>query len=62
MLPPQEILDAIEESLKALEARTCMIPQKMHVQWGDNTFLAMSAFAAHHFGTKLVSVVPQNSS
>jgi len=62
LLMPHEILGAIEESLNALEARTCTIPQRMHVQWGDSTFLAMPAFAPHHFGTKLVSVVPQNSS
>jgi ornithine cyclodeaminase/alanine dehydrogenase-like protein (mu-crystallin family) len=61
LLAPPEILAAVEEALKAMDEGSCTVPQRMHAQWNGNTFLAMPSFAAQRFGTKLVSVVPQNA-
>jgi ornithine cyclodeaminase/alanine dehydrogenase-like protein (mu-crystallin family) len=61
LLTPPEILAAVEGALRAIDEGSCTVPQRMHAEWDGNTFLAMPSFAGQRFGTKLVSVVPQNS-
>lgn len=61
LLSLEEILTAVEEAMLANENKACIAPQRMHLDFGANTFLAMPSFSESHYGTKLVSVVPGNA-
>ena len=45
LLPPQQIVAAIEAALRAQEAGNVIAPKRLHVQWDDNTLLTMPAAA-----------------
>ena len=61
LLSLTEIIEAVEDALLALEKDTCMVPERMHLDWEDNSLLLMPALSSTHYGTKLVSVIPSNS-
>src|SRR5262249_53334282 len=61
LLPPLEIVTAVEEALQAQRAGVASMPKRLHVERDDKTVLVMPATTDGHFGVKLVSVVPANA-
>jgi ornithine cyclodeaminase len=61
LLPPTEVIAAVEAAIRAYQAGEAPTPTRHHMQWGENTLLSMPAHAAGNVGVKLVSVVPANS-
>ncbi len=55
-----ELVDTIEESMVLYEEGRCNMPQRMHVDYEGNTLLLMPCFTESAFGTKLVSLFPDN--
>ncbi|RBL90366.1 ornithine cyclodeaminase family protein [Chitinophaga flava] len=62
LLSSEEVIATVEAALVANEQNSCVVPKRMHIDWGENTFLSMPSFSDTYFGTKLVSVVPANRS
>lgn len=60
LLSLNQIIDAVESAMVAYEKGLAMVQQRMHIDNGDSTFLCMPSFEQKYFGTKLVSVVPEN--
>ncbi|WP_160715056.1 ornithine cyclodeaminase family protein [Chitinophaga solisilvae] len=60
LLSLEEVIATVEAALIANEQNSCLVPKRMHIDWGENTFLSMPSFSHDYFGTKLVSVVPGN--
>ncbi len=56
----EEALTAMEEAFQLFEAGDFHMPDRMHAHHGDNTLLLMPCFTDRFFGTKLVSVNPEN--
>ncbi|MGZ2369932.1 ornithine cyclodeaminase family protein [Ancylomarina sp. YFZ004] len=56
----EEALTAMEEAFQLFEAGDFHMPDRMHAHHGDNTLLLMPCFTDQFFGTKLVSVNPEN--
>jgi ornithine cyclodeaminase/alanine dehydrogenase-like protein (mu-crystallin family) len=56
-----ENLGAVETALRAQQARLCVVPQRHHIEWQGNTFLAMPAVGMKSAGVKWVSVVQRNA-
>jgi ornithine cyclodeaminase/alanine dehydrogenase-like protein (mu-crystallin family) len=61
LLRPSEVIAAVEAALRAQDDQLCVVPQRHHIEWQGNTFLAMPAVGAKCAGVKLVSVVPGNT-
>jgi ornithine cyclodeaminase len=57
-----EIMDAIEESFRIYESKNFDMPNRIHVNHGDNTLLYMPCFLDDMFGTKILTLFPQNRS
>lgn len=55
-----EMLDAIEASLRIYEKKEFHMPQRLHVDYEDNVLLLMPCFTKHYFGTKVVTLFPEN--
>jgi ornithine cyclodeaminase len=55
-----QIISAVEAAMIAFEKGQASVPQRMHMDHGENTFLCMPSLEKKYFGTKLVSVVPGN--
>ncbi len=62
VLPPRDLVPAIEGAARQYEERNVVVPSRLHLEWNGNTLLAMPAATAAALGTKLVAVVPGNSS
>jgi len=60
LLSPEQVIEKVEAAMVAYEKKEAMVPQRMHMDNGENTMLCMPSFGKHFFGTKLVSVVPGN--
>ena len=60
LLSLQQIIIAVESAMVAYEKRLASVQQRMHIDNGDSTFLCMPSAEEKYFGTKLVSVVPEN--
>ena len=60
LLSLQQIIVAVESAMVAYEKGLASVQQRMHIDQGDNTFLCMPSAEQKYFGTKLVSVVPEN--
>lgn len=56
----EKALTAMEEAFQLFEAGDFHMPDRMHAHHGDNTLLLMPCFIDRFFGTKLVSVNPEN--
>jgi ornithine cyclodeaminase len=56
-----ELMDTIVEALRNLEASKMIMPQRMHMDFGQNTLLLMPCVGPEYFSTKLVSMFPGNS-
>jgi len=55
-----EMLDAIEASLRIYEKKEFHMPQRLHVDHEDNVLLLMPCFTKYYFGTKVVTLFPDN--
>ena len=55
-----EMLDAIESSLRIYEKKEFHMPQRLHVDHEDNVLLLMPCFTKDYFGTKVVTLFPDN--
>jgi len=55
-----EMVDTIEASVYLYERKEFHMPQRLHVDHEDNTLLLMPCFTKDGFGTKLVTLFPQN--
>jgi ornithine cyclodeaminase/alanine dehydrogenase-like protein (mu-crystallin family) len=60
LLSLHQIIDAVEEAMIAYEKGQASVLKRMHMDHGANTFLCMPSLEQNYFGTKLVSVVPEN--
>ena len=60
ILSLKEIVDAIEKALFIMSKKQFSMPERFHIPQGDNTLLLMPCFTEKYFGTKLVSVFPDN--
>ncbi|MEP7246360.1 MAG: ornithine cyclodeaminase family protein [Gammaproteobacteria bacterium] len=61
LIPPATLVTAIETGLRDFAGRKALVPQRAHLDFGDNTLLTMPVFGEGSFGTKIVSVVPSNA-
>lgn len=61
VLTPEEIIVSIKKGLIAELRGECYVPQRMHIDKGEETHLLMPAFGKKYNCTKLVSVIPRNS-
>jgi len=55
-----EVVDAIEASMLIYERGEFLMPERMHIEPGDNTMLIMPCFVDDCFATKLVTLFPDN--
>ena len=62
LLSPEEVLEAITQAFTLFHQRQFSMPDRMHTHYGNNTLLLMPCFTKSVFGTKLVSVNPENVS
>ncbi len=61
LMTHSEAVEAMEEAFLIQENDDFTMPDRVHVNQGDNVLLLMPAFAGNYFSTKLVSVFPENS-
>jgi len=57
----EEIMGAVERALVIAESGDFEMPQRMHVHHEGNTLLYMPCFKSGVFGTKLLTLFPQNA-
>ncbi|SHK10471.1 ornithine cyclodeaminase family protein [Paramaledivibacter caminithermalis] len=55
-----EIMDAIEEAFKIHGSKNYDMPNRIHVSYRNNTLLYMPCFLQDIFGTKLLTLFPEN--
>lgn len=55
-----ELISSIEEAFLIQEKKQFIMPQRMHIEQGQNVLLLMPAFIDDFFATKIVSVFPEN--
>ncbi|MHC4073624.1 MAG: ornithine cyclodeaminase family protein [Planctomycetota bacterium] len=55
-----QMLDAIEASLRLYEKKEFHMPQRLHVDHEDDVLLLMPCFIKDYFGTKVVTLFPNN--
>ncbi len=60
ILSLSEVVDVIEKALLIMAKKQFFMPDRFHVNHGENTLLLMPCFTKKYFGTKLVSVFPEN--
>ena len=61
VISPLEVIAAVEKAMVLYETPDYFMPQRPHFDRGENTLLLMPCFTPNSFGTKLVSVFPQNT-
>ncbi|MFA8299860.1 MAG: ornithine cyclodeaminase family protein [Hyphomicrobiales bacterium] len=57
----KELTNCIEKAFIHYEDQKCLIPERFHLNFGNNTLLVMPAYEPTHFCTKLVTVNPENN-
>jgi len=60
ILSLKQLVDALEKALLIMSKKQFTMPDRFHISQGDNTLLLMPCFTEKYFGTKLVSVFPEN--
>ena len=60
ILSLHEMVDSIEKALLLMSKKQFFMPERFHIAKGNNTLLLMPCFTEKYFGTKLVSVFPDN--
>ncbi len=53
-------VEAMEIAMKASASGKCVMPKRMHIDYGDDTFLLMPCITDEYWVTKLVSFCPGN--
>ncbi len=61
LLPPLQIVEAVERGLRALQAGAVVVPERDHLHWQGNTLLTMPSGNDAFFGVKSVAVAPANA-
>jgi ornithine cyclodeaminase/alanine dehydrogenase-like protein (mu-crystallin family) len=61
LLPPRDIVAAVETALRADAVGNVVAPRRHHMQWKDTTLLTMPAAAEGGIGVKVISVAPDNA-
>jgi ornithine cyclodeaminase/alanine dehydrogenase-like protein (mu-crystallin family) len=61
LLLPQQITDAVETALRAQVANELVMPPRLRMDCGANTFLTMPASGPGGFGVKIACVIPDNA-
>jgi ornithine cyclodeaminase/alanine dehydrogenase-like protein (mu-crystallin family) len=61
LISPAALVAAMEEGLRDLSQQKTIVPERLHVEFGDNTLLTMPAIGGGAIGAKVVSVVPSNT-
>jgi len=54
------VMDTVEETMRKAARGDFDMPQRLHMNYGENTYLLMPCFSQEAFGTKLVTVFPEN--
>jgi len=62
LITRKEAVDAMVHAFRIQEEGHFFMPDRMHVDFGENTLLLMPAFSGEVFSTKLVSLFPANKS
>lgn len=60
-ITPDEIMDSIEEAYMIYEKKQFNMPDRIHVDNEDLTALYMPCFLENSFGTKILTVAPNNA-
>ncbi|MEZ4885973.1 MAG: ornithine cyclodeaminase family protein [Chitinophagales bacterium] len=60
-ISPLEVIAAVEKAMVLYETTNYFMPQRPHFDRNGNTLLLMPCFTASSFGTKLVSIFPNNT-
>lgn len=60
LLPPLQLIAAVESALRAQVDDEVVAPKRLHLQWNGNTLLTMPAAAPRGVGIKVISVAPGN--
>ena len=55
-----QVLDTVEQAMLLYETKDFLMPQRMHIDHGDNVLLLMPCFTKDSFATKLVTLFPDN--
>ncbi len=55
-----ELIDAVEQAFRIHESGNFKMPVRTHIDYQGKTLLSMPCFTNHNFGTKLVSLMPEN--
>jgi ornithine cyclodeaminase/alanine dehydrogenase-like protein (mu-crystallin family) len=58
--PHSEWVEAMEMALKLSTTRRYVMPRRMHLDYGEDTFLLMPCITDEYWATKLVSFCPEN--
>lgn len=61
-VPYIEIIKAVESAYELHYKKQFQMPQRIHIDHGDDTLLFMPCFTANGFGTKMITCFPKNSS
>jgi len=59
-IQPLELINAVKKAVLLFETDDFYMPNRSHIDYKENTLLMMPAFSKTAFGTKLVSVFPEN--
>jgi ornithine cyclodeaminase/alanine dehydrogenase-like protein (mu-crystallin family) len=61
LLSLNQIVDAVEASIKDYENQIALVLKRMHIDRGKNSMLCMPSWGKDFLGTKLVTVAPGNA-
>lgn len=56
-----DVVEAVEDAFVLYERKEFTMPDRMHIDFGRNTFLLMPCLGREYFSTKLVTVYPGNA-
>lgn len=62
IIPPSEVIEAVENAMVLYEGEDFIMPARMHAEHEGNVLLLMPSFVKSAFGTKLITVFPGNLS
>lgn len=57
----EEVMDTIEEAFRIYEKKDFEMPDRIHAEYNNKTLLYMPCFLKDIFGTKILTVFPENS-
>lgn len=60
-IAPKEVIRCLYDGLSDFAKGKFTVPDRVHIQKGENTILVMPALNEHYHSTKIVSIIPSNS-